>query len=104
MTGYNLPPGCNESDLPGNRPEDIAWEAYTNGRLQDMLSELVAEALEEAEILFGDFLALLSPGQERRLWKFIKTLEINPDDWLTLPEIKARVEKDFDAWLEDGGM
>ena len=21
----NLPPGCNESDIPGNRPEDAAW-------------------------------------------------------------------------------
>lgn len=23
----NLPPGCNISDLPGNRPEDLAWES-----------------------------------------------------------------------------
>lgn len=22
MTGYNLPPGCNVSDIPGNRPGD----------------------------------------------------------------------------------
>jgi len=28
MTGYNLPPGCNVSDLPGNRPEDVAWERF----------------------------------------------------------------------------
>lgn len=21
MTGYNLPPGCNECDIPGNEPE-----------------------------------------------------------------------------------
>lgn len=26
MTGYNLPPGVNECDLPGNRPIDILWE------------------------------------------------------------------------------
>ena len=26
MTGWNLPPGCNVSDIPGNRPEDEAWE------------------------------------------------------------------------------
>jgi len=26
----NLPPGCNESDLPGNRPEDndVEWERF----------------------------------------------------------------------------
>lgn len=27
MTGFNLPPGCNVSDIPGNRPEDAEWEA-----------------------------------------------------------------------------
>lgn len=27
MTGWNLPPGCNVSDLPGNRPEDLDAEA-----------------------------------------------------------------------------
>lgn len=27
MTGWNLPPGCSTSDLPGNRPEDLAAEA-----------------------------------------------------------------------------
>lgn len=26
MTGFNLPPGCKVSDLPGNRPEDEAFE------------------------------------------------------------------------------
>lgn len=23
---YNLPPGVSENDIPGNRPEDIAWD------------------------------------------------------------------------------
>ena len=27
-TGWNLPPGCNVSDLPGERPEDVAWCHY----------------------------------------------------------------------------
>jgi hypothetical protein len=26
MSGWNLPPGCSLSDIPGNRPEDIAHE------------------------------------------------------------------------------
>jgi hypothetical protein len=33
MTGWNLPPGCNVSDLPGNRPEDLARDAFVE-RLQ----------------------------------------------------------------------
>jgi len=27
MSGYNLPPECSVSDIPGNRPEDFAEEA-----------------------------------------------------------------------------
>ena len=30
MTGYNLPPGCRECDLPGNRPEDVAYDHWLN--------------------------------------------------------------------------
>ena len=26
MTGWNMPPGVNESDIPGNRPSDIEFE------------------------------------------------------------------------------
>ena len=29
--GWDLPPGCNLSDIPGNRPEDEKWEAITEG-------------------------------------------------------------------------
>ena len=25
--GSNLPPGCRESDIPGNKPEDGKWDA-----------------------------------------------------------------------------
>lgn len=28
MAGFNLPPGCNVTDLPGNRPEEQAAEAF----------------------------------------------------------------------------
>lgn len=28
MSGFNLPPGCSVSDIPGNRPEDLAEEAF----------------------------------------------------------------------------
>ena len=30
MTDFNLPPGCNVSDIPGNRPEDEKAEAIFN--------------------------------------------------------------------------
>jgi hypothetical protein len=30
MTGWNLPPGVNVSDIPGNRPEDEIWEKESN--------------------------------------------------------------------------
>lgn len=35
MSGFNLPPGCNVSDIPGNRPED---------GIEEQLLELFAEA------------------------------------------------------------
>lgn len=27
MTGWNLPPGCNDADIPGNRPGDDHHES-----------------------------------------------------------------------------
>ncbi len=29
--GWDLPPGCRVSDIPGNRPEDSRWEAIYDG-------------------------------------------------------------------------
>lgn len=29
--GWDLPPGCRVSDIPGNRPEDEAWENIYEG-------------------------------------------------------------------------
>lgn len=31
MTGYDLPDGCSESDIPGNSQKDIAWENAMEG-------------------------------------------------------------------------
>ena len=28
MSGFNLPPGVTDSMIPGNRPEDVAWEKF----------------------------------------------------------------------------
>ena len=38
MSGYNLPDGCNESDLPGSTPKDIAW-----GKILDKAALYVAK-------------------------------------------------------------
>lgn len=57
MTGYNLPPGCNESDIPGNRPEDLFIERYIEDRLDsaEAKEEFMATAIfEEA---FSEWLA-----------------------------------------------
>jgi hypothetical protein len=40
MTGFNLPPGCSVSDIPGNRPEDIEYERRRDGRVNALIAEL----------------------------------------------------------------
>lgn len=30
VSGFNLPPGCRVSDIPGNRPEDLIREAQAD--------------------------------------------------------------------------
>lgn len=30
MGGFNLPPGCSVSDIPGNRPEELEAEAFAD--------------------------------------------------------------------------
>lgn len=42
MTGWNLPPGVNVNDLPGNRPEDEADEVFL-----DKLGEKCPDVPEE---------------------------------------------------------
>ena len=42
MTGFNLPPGCEVHHIPGNRPEDLAEEAWW-----EKLGELCPDVPEE---------------------------------------------------------
>jgi len=37
MTGFNLPPGCNVSDLPGNSPEDEKFDYATEWLIDEMM-------------------------------------------------------------------
>jgi len=53
MSGFNLPPGCNVSDIPGNRPEDgveerlleLFAEAWGYGFTEEQILELWREAV-----------------------------------------------------------
>jgi hypothetical protein len=51
MTGFNLPPGCNVSDIPGNRPEDLADEEFWEALFQhpDLPSDHLPEEWWEDE-------------------------------------------------------
>lgn len=48
MTGFNLPPGCSVSDIPGNRPEDMEAEALVEKISEALLALKVYEHLPEA--------------------------------------------------------
>lgn len=58
MTGWNLPPGCNSSDIPGNTPEDEAWEK--------MLDRLAESGLGVNEIERRVFGVVLDADLKRR--------------------------------------
>lgn len=40
----NLPPGVSDCDIPGNRPEDIAWDEF----MDYVLDELQSYDIEDA--------------------------------------------------------
>jgi len=56
MTGWNLPPGCRVSDLPGNEPEDpvaealgdLLYERLPEDRATDELFLKIMELIDEA--------------------------------------------------------
>lgn len=56
--GSNLPPGCRESDIPGNRPEDVVFDrwwdkidTYWKDYLDD---EVLDEDVVELKEKYGD--------------------------------------------------
>ena len=56
----NLPPGVTDNMIPGDRPEDIAWEEFYEKWLPDVLAE-AGLTVEEAKSKIT--LALIFPGQ-----------------------------------------
>jgi hypothetical protein len=48
-SGWNLPPGCYERDLPGNTPEDEAFDAFLDSEECERLgSDATDEQLSAA--------------------------------------------------------
>ena len=43
----NLPPGVTTNMLPGNRPEDVAWERACEDARDELLADLGREPTEE---------------------------------------------------------
>ena len=74
LFGWDLPPGCNVSDIPGNRSEDEAWDKILDDfyvklggieeRLQAMLdtNQSMYEVIEHA-ITYGIELGKLDQGR-----------------------------------------
>jgi hypothetical protein len=57
MSGFNLPPGCNVSDIPGNRPGDDAAEAFENAMCSrfDDVEKLLQSTSSVDQLLYNLF-------------------------------------------------
>lgn len=68
MTGWNLPPGVNISDIPGNRPEDEIWEKevdkFCSNCLQNAECNGSIEDCERSKEFSKYFEVLLDEGEE----------------------------------------
>jgi hypothetical protein len=75
MTRWNLPPGCNVSDLPGNTREDEAWAHYW-------------EETERPELV----------------WLGVNLNEPMPDDLFDAydsdKDYARAIDKDFEKWMD----
>jgi hypothetical protein len=59
----NLPPGCRESDIPGNRPEDIAHEKLVD-EIESALKPLTYQSSDEFERVTNDIVKLYNRAFE----------------------------------------
>lgn len=69
---FNLPPGVRECDIPGNRPEDVAWDHYWDS--------------ERPEFLFRDHYG--RDAKENEIDKMYKGDS----------EFEKIIDDDFEAW------
>ena len=56
MYNSNLPPGCSESDLPGNSAEDAAFDNYTSKLTAKDYADLYEEYCNRKGSEFDDWL------------------------------------------------
>lgn len=61
----NLPPGCSESDLPSNRPEDVAWGKY----LEEVLDTLAVLGLDVSELAREDERFVMDAIEREASWR-----------------------------------
>jgi hypothetical protein len=54
MTGFNLPPGVNVSDIPGNRPEDLEEETFWEA-LDDKFAKEHPEYWKTIKVLLENY-------------------------------------------------
>lgn len=53
MTGWNLPPGVNVNDIPGNRPEDEAYEVFWEKLDEEFQSRYGKKAIETIDSILA---------------------------------------------------
>src|SRR3990167_5761088 len=88
----NLPPGVTDSMLPGNRPEDIAWDNF-----YEMLSDEAGDHLMSSEDCFVAWkLGLASYLRLRSLG--IKLPHDGEDVWEALGQAVAEARKFANRW------
>lgn len=83
MTGFNMPPGCNVSDIPGNRPEDIALENAEEHLLEELAKENLRPYEYEIVLRAGiasikEFRKVIEDARsDKKLWEVMTKYE-NP--------------------------
>lgn len=66
MTGWNMPPGVDVCDIPGNRPEDMALETAIESICDDF-SDVICTCFDEEEarqIIDKGIIAMLAAREE----------------------------------------
>ncbi|MHA2023331.1 MAG: hypothetical protein ACTSWQ_06685 [Candidatus Thorarchaeota archaeon] len=97
MTGYNLPPGCEVHHLPGNRPEDVAWDHYWEQTYRP--DEVYKEFFGKNDVPEDfDLYNLYTQDKDFReaIDKDFESWNDEPED----PDIQRKADE-ADAWCQD---
>lgn len=89
MTGYNLPPGCSVTDIPGNRPQDVAWIR--------ILESIAPSDCEGCEYGGGPATYLAPSGRTYEDYTCCLHDENGRDD---VPDDCVEAESRFSDWME----